>query len=121
MPEAAPRVLVVEDHPALGRFIAAVLLGAGMSVVGPLGEHAAALAAAEQAPLDLALVDRMLQGRDAFSIVDAATARGIPCLLVSGYPRSGLPERFRGLPFLEKPFTKETLLDAARAAIVKPA
>jgi CheY-like chemotaxis protein len=116
MPEAALRILVVEDHPALGRFIAAVLGGAGWTVVGPIGDHAAALEAARRLSFDLVLIDRMLQGEDALGIAGAVAERGIPCLLMSGYPRSGLPERFRDQPFLEKPFTKEALLDAVCAA-----
>jgi CheY-like chemotaxis protein len=116
LPDAALRILIVEDHPALGRFIAAVLEGAGWSVVGPMGDYAAAVEAAQQLSFDLALIDRVLQGDDAFAIAAAVRRRGIPCLLMSGYPRSGLPEQVRDLPFLEKPFSKDALLEAVRAA-----
>ena len=117
MAASSLRILVVEDHVPLGRFITAALAGAGWAVVGPVTGHVAALDAARHQPLDLALMDRMLGGEDTLAIADALAERGIPCLLMSGYPRSTLPARFQDSPFLEKPFTMDTLLDAVRAVI----
>jgi DNA-binding response OmpR family regulator len=114
---ATLRILVIEDHTALGRFITAALETAGWSVVGPIGDHAAALEAARSHPIDLALMDRMLQGTETLTIADVLSERAIPFLLMSGHPRSTLPERFRDGPFLEKPFTMDRLLDAVRVAV----
>ena len=111
------RILVIEDHHPLGRFITGALETAGWAVVGPIAEHAEALDAARRLPIDLALMDRMLQGEDALAIADVLAERAIPCLLMSGYPRSTLPERFRDGPFLEKPFNMETLREAVRAVV----
>jgi len=117
MAASSLRILVIEDHPPLGRFITAALAGAGWVVVGPVTDHASALDAARHQPLDLALMDRMLRGEETLAIGDALAERGIPCLLMSGYPRSTLPERFQNSPFLEKPFTMDMLLDAVRAVV----
>ena len=114
MAEAVLRILVVEDHGPLRHFLSAALTNAGWTVCGPSGSIAAALDAARRWPLDLAVVDRSVAGEDTFAVVDALAERGIPCLLVSGYSRSLLPERFRNLPFLEKPFTMQALLSAVR-------
>ena len=114
---ATLRILVVEDHRPLGRFITAALATAGCAVVGPVTDRASALDAARHLPLDLAVMDRMLGGEETLAIADALAERDIPFLLMSGYPRSTLPERFRGSPFLEKPFTMNTLLDAVRAVV----
>lgn len=102
MPDTALRVLVIEDSAALGRFVAAALVNAGWVVLGPFADHGSALAAARHLPLDLALIDRMLRGEEVFAIAAVLAERGIPCLLMSGYSRSTLPERFRDLPFLER-------------------
>jgi DNA-binding response OmpR family regulator len=118
-PVRAWRILVAEDHPALGRFITAVLAAAGWTVVGPLGDCTAALAAVQQESYDLAMIDRTLRGEDALPIARAAHERGLPCLLVTGYPRASLPERFRDYPFLEKPFAKEALVEAVRYALLR--
>lgn len=109
------RILVVEDHAALGRFIGAALATAGWTVVGPMRDHGSALDAARRETFDLALLDLALRGEDTFAIAGYLAERGIACLLMSGQPRSALPERFRELPFLEKPFTTGVLLAAVRA------
>jgi DNA-binding response OmpR family regulator len=120
MAEAGLRILVVEDHHPLGRFIDEALTSAGWMVSGPLREPAAALHAAQKLPLDLAVVDRRLAGAETFAVVAALAARGIPCLLMSGYARATLPEDLRDLPFLEKPFTMQALLAAVRDLAGQP-
>ena len=111
------RILVVEDHHALGRLIAATLADAGWVTVGPVSDHASALDAVRREPLAMALLDRMLHGRETFAIADAAAERGIACLLISGYPSSSLPPRLRDVPFLEKPFSTADLVAAVRTAL----
>jgi DNA-binding response OmpR family regulator len=113
--EIDSRILVVEDHAALGRFIAAVLTGAGWQVIGPIDNHASALDAVRRRHFALAVLDWMLRGEEAIAVVDALLARGIGCLLISGYAHSILPERFRSLPFLQKPFSRERLLETVSA------
>ena len=117
MAVAALRILVIEDHPPLGRFIAAAVASVGWAVVGPVTDHASAMDAARRLALDLALIDRMVGGEETAAITDVLAERGIPCLLMSGYPRSTLHKRFRDFPFLEKPFPMDALLGAARAAV----
>ena len=120
MAAAGLRILVIEDHPALGRFVAAALAGAGWAVLGPLGDHASAMEAARHEPVDVAVTDRLVQGNETFAIADALAERGVRCVIMSGYPRSTLPERFQDLPFLEKPFTMDALIEAVRAAAIGP-
>jgi DNA-binding response OmpR family regulator len=109
------RVMIIEDHGALGRFIAATLSSAGWSVIGQVCDHAAAMEAARHRQFELAIIDRMLQGEDSFGIAEAIIEREIGVLLISGYPRSSLPERFHNLPYLEKPFAVGDLLAAVEA------
>ena len=111
MAETDSRILVVEDHAALGRFITAVLTGAGWQVIGPIDNHASALDAVQWRQFALAVLDWTLRGEEAIAVVDALVARDIRCLLISGHAPSILPKRFRDLPFLRKPFTRESLLE----------
>jgi DNA-binding response OmpR family regulator len=113
--ETASRILVVEDHAAMGRFIAVVLTGAGWQVIGPIDNHASAIDAVRRRQFALAVMDWMLRGEEAVAVVDAIIARDIGCLLISGYAHSIMPERFRSLPFLQKPFTREALLETVSA------
>ncbi|MGE5268758.1 MAG: response regulator [Thiohalocapsa sp.] len=117
MAERVLRILLVEDHGPLGRLIATALRHAGWIVSGPLADPAEAVAAAQQLPLDAAVLDRRLGGEETFGIAEALAQRRIPCILISGYPRSTLPVRFQALPFLEKPFAIEALLAAVRSAL----
>lgn len=112
-------ILVIEDHAALARFIAAALASAGLDVLGPVTDYAAALQAAASWAMDLALIDCHLAGQDSAPIADTVLGRGIPCVLISGYPRSRLPERQKTLPFVEKPFTVEILVAAVRSTLAQ--
>ena len=118
MAAAGLRILVIEDHPALGRFVAAALEGAGWVVLGPMSDHASAMEAAQRLPVDVAVMDRLVHGKETFAIADALRERGVRCVIMSGYPHSTLPERFRDLPFLEKPFAMDVLVEAVRAAAI---
>jgi DNA-binding response OmpR family regulator len=116
--DAAFRILVIEDHAALGRFIAASLASAGWAVVGPFSDPVSAMQAVNGRQFDFAVLDRMLRGEEAFAVAEALLASGVPFLLISGYERSTLPPHLHGVPFLMKPFTISALLAAIRAASV---
>ena len=120
MAETASRILVVEDHAALGRYIAAVLVADGWQVIGPIDNHASAIHAVRRRSFAVAVLDWMLRGEEAVAVLDALIARGIGCVLVSGYAQSILPERFRDLPFLRKPFARESLIETVNAAAGRP-
>jgi CheY-like chemotaxis protein len=90
-------------------------------VVGPITDHASAIEAVRHQNFDLALLDRMLRGQETLAVADALAACRVPCVLMSDYPRSTLPERFRDWPFLEKPFSAEALVGAARGALERGA
>ena len=112
---AALRVLVIEDHVALSRFIAAALTFGGLTVTGSVGDQALALVAIRQDSFDIAVLDWTLRGEEAVAIIDALHGRGIPFLLISGHALSHLPQHLREVPFLQKPFTASTLLEAIAA------
>ena len=59
-----------------------------------------------------ALLDAHLAGEPVGRIADALTARGIPFAFVSGYGPEQLPQAYRGVPLVRKPFTGRDLLAA---------
>lgn len=63
-PEAT-RIVIVEDHPAIGEGLAALLNGDGVSVVGTAATAEAAETVIREQRPDVVLCDVMLGGRDA--------------------------------------------------------
>ena len=109
---AATRILVVEDEFLIALDITGVLEQAGLAVIGPAGTVGDALQAIEQEVVHGALLDAHLAGEPVGRIADALTARGIPFAFVSGYGREQLPQAYRGVPLVRKPFTGRDLLAA---------
>ena len=108
-PEAAPRILVVEDEMLIAALIEEILTSLGHVVVGPVGRLDAALRLANDAVLDAAILDVTVRGGQTFPVAERLTSRGIPFLIASGYGTWALPEPFRHLPRLTKPFRRQEL------------
>ena len=88
----------------------------GHTVAGEAGEINEAMALAEQAEFDVALLDVNLNGRPITPVVEILVARGVPFVFASGYGKRGVPEAYRGSPTLQKPFQVEALAEAIEAA-----
>jgi PAS domain S-box-containing protein len=104
------RILVVEDEPLVAMDLEAELGAMGMEVVGPASTVAAAEQLIERGTFDLALLDANLHGHSTDAIAAALARAGIPFAFATGYGPEALPEAFRQVPILAKPF------DASRLA-----
>jgi CheY-like chemotaxis protein len=105
------RFLVVEDDVALD--LSAGLQEAGAEVTASTGSPSKALDIIESQPLDAALLDGNLDGRPVDDIAAALTRRRVPFAFVTGYGRESLPQAFRAVSLLAKPFSQPQLLDVA--------
>jgi DNA-binding response OmpR family regulator len=97
------RILIVEDEYYLADDLARALASCGAVVVGPVGSLAEAQALADE-NIDCAILDMNLRGDMAYPIADRLDEAGIPYLIATGYNSASLPDRFKGLPRVEKPF-----------------
>ena len=104
------RVLVVEDEFLLACSLEDDLHAAGHAVVGPFSTLARGLEAAARNQFDFAILDVNLNGEMVFPLADHLLARRIPLLFLSGYGAAHLPERFRTLPRMAKPYEAKSLL-----------
>lgn len=120
-PITGRRVLVVEDEYFIAEDVAAALRRAGAVVIGPVASEAAATAAilASTADVDCAVLDINLQGSLVFSLADTLAERNIPFLFATGYSEESVPQRFAGVPRLEKPFDVNALVKAL-PSLTKP-
>lgn len=104
------RVLVVEDVFSMALVMENTLTALGCQVVGPVARLDDALALALAEPLDGALLDVNLNGEAIYPVVDELQARGVPLIFVTGYSAGALPETYRRLPRVAKPFDMRVLV-----------
>jgi len=109
---AGRRILVVEDSPVVGPFTADVLTDLGCDVVGPAPNMAAARELIETEDVDGALMDVHIRGERVFPLCELLEERGVPFVLTSGYADWTMPEKWRGRPRLQKPYTIDDVADA---------
>ena len=115
---AGRRVLIVEDESLVAMLLETILEDMGCVPVGPAATVDEGLAlVADPAPIDAALLDVNVAGRQVFPIAEALKARGVPFVFSTGYGEGGLPDEWRGQPTLQKPFTEAAVRDALMTAM----
>jgi CheY-like chemotaxis protein len=98
------RVLIVEDEYIIAADMAQSLEDLGVSVMGPAGSVADALALiARSAAIDTAVLDVNLGAEKVYLVADALQARGVPVVFVTGYDDWIIPEEYACSPRLRKP------------------
>jgi DNA-binding response OmpR family regulator len=103
------RVFVVEDEPMIRIMVTDMLGELGHTIAAEAGHLDQALELAQSAELDLAILDVNLKGRLITPVAELIRVRKLPIIFATGYGAEGLPEQFRDLPALQKPFQLETL------------
>ena len=116
---ARARILVVEDEPRLAEILRLYLEREGHAVT-VVGDGRAAIAAVDDGPVDLVVLDLMLPGVSGEAVLGAIRERGDTPVLIASAKRSDL-ERISGLrmgadDYLAKPFNPHEL--TARVAAV---
>ncbi len=111
------RILIVEDEPMLAFVLEELLIDAGFEIAGVATKLPAALAIIESGVCDAAILDANLGGVSAGPAAAALAARGLPCLIVSGYSPDQLSGDFTGALCLQKPCRPERLLQALRSIL----
>jgi CheY-like chemotaxis protein len=124
-PQAEPvvpsRVFLVEDSGLVAMQLQIMLEEAGCEVVGPASRVAPALRLAVSEKIDAAVLDVDLDGTPSWDVADALMARGIPFVLATGYSSDdALPDRFRAVPKLLKPFSMQGFEAALRNLLKAP-
>lgn len=105
-------ILVVEDNYVQAEEIRLCLADAGAAVLGPTGliEEAVELIALNS--IDVAVVDINLGDGPMFEVASHLLQANLPFVFVTGYDCRTLPEEFRHVQCLQKPFSEVYLLQA---------
>ncbi|QYC11202.1 response regulator [Brevundimonas nasdae] len=112
------RVLVVEDESLVAMLLETILEDMGCTPVGPASniDDGEAMAR-DTVDLDAALLDVNVAGRQVFPVAAALKERGVPFVFSTGYGEGGLPDEWRGVTTIQKPFTEAAVRDALMKAI----
>ena len=115
---ARPKVLIVEDEPAIRMITRTVLSGAGYEVTEAESGVAALAAVGAAGPFALILLDLGLPGGDGATLLPELRKRSPASrvLVVSGLTQDDVGD-IGSDGFLGKPFTKAKLLDAVGKAL----
>ena len=119
-PDRRPRVLVVEDDPSTARTLALYLRDAGFEV-GVRHDGSTAVAAAEERPPDLVVLDLMLPGLDGREVCRRLRAHSeVAVIMLTA--RTSEAERIAGLElgaddYVSKPFSPRELVARVRAVL----
>ncbi len=105
------RILIVEDETLISMLFEDILSDFGCDVVGPALNIRQATALANEAGIDVAVLDVNVGGEPIYPVAEILEGRGVPIIFSSGYGSSGLPERWSGHLTLPKPFTSEQVQD----------
>ncbi|MCC7268099.1 MAG: response regulator [Caulobacteraceae bacterium] len=114
------RVLVVEDEMMVSMLIEDMLGDLGCQVVGPAARLDEAMALAQSAEIDCAVLDVNLGGQPIFPLADLLREKGRPFAFATGYGDSALRDVDQGALVLQKPFRESDLqriIGLLRAAV----
>jgi CheY-like chemotaxis protein len=108
-------VLIVEDQYLIADDMRALVERLGGTVLGPVSQVSAAMAALAAESPSLALLDVNLDGEEVYEVAEALRASGIPFVFTTGYDPWTIDSRFSEAPHLEKPIGLPALTGTLRA------
>lgn len=116
-PERTRRVLAVDDEPAVTLLISRVLQQMGFEV-RTAGTPEEALAAIDETPPDLLILDKNLPRMNGLALLKSARMRlpNLPVIIITAAPEPFAPNHDRIDGYLAKPFRS---LDALRTAVTE--
>ena len=100
------RLLVVEDQFFVAMEVNDLISSLGAEVIGPYALLNQALDAVQRQAVDGGVLDVKLDSEKSYPIADILMDSGRPILLVTGGDTEGMPEKYRVLPCLLKPFDR---------------
>ena len=106
------RILVVEDEFLLADDLSRALRDAGAEVIGPAPSVQKAQRLLESAgPFDAAVLDVNLRDVLRYSIARTLQAQATAFLFTTGYDQGLIPDQFKTVPWVQKPYGPRDLLD----------
>jgi len=111
------RVLVVEDSYFQAEDLRSAFHDAGYSNVSCCGAEIGAIAALDDNPPALVILDVDLGAGATFELAETLQRRGVPFLFFTAYDKSALPRRWREVDHFLKPVSSREVVKAAQALL----
>jgi PAS domain S-box-containing protein len=115
---AGTHVLLVEDESLLALELEQLFDSQVCHVIGPFADLTHAMQAAGQETIDIAILDINLNGEMVYPLAEELQRRRIPFLFLTGYDATNLPEQFRNILRISKPFDHADLMKQVQTMIV---
>lgn len=113
-------ILIVENDSAIGLDLRAALFAAGATPVGPANSVESAFALIADHAIDAAILDiRLHKDELVFPVADTLQALRVPYVFASGRSTALMPLRHGDLPFFDKPFRSEQLVEALAESLAQ--
>jgi DNA-binding response OmpR family regulator len=109
----------VEDETIIALELDDFFKSVGFNVVGPFGNLTQATQALAAEAIDFAILDTNLNGEMVYPLAEELLRHGIPFLFLTGYDASDLPDRFRTIPRVSKPFDQSHLMEQIRVLVIR--
>jgi two-component system, cell cycle sensor histidine kinase and response regulator CckA len=126
--ESHESILLVDDEPQVVTLVREMLLREGYQVLGAGdGEEALLIAANETQRIDLLLTDIVMPQLNGRELADRLKRLrpGVRVLYMSGFMKDAILKYYgisiTGIPFVQKPFTREMLARKVRDVLDAPA
>jgi DNA-binding NtrC family response regulator len=114
------RILIAEDEAMIALDLENFLQDLGCEIIGPVANVEDVIQQFEAHHPDGALLDINLRGKQVFAVLPQLIEQGLPVIITSGYDDVTLiPQDFRALPRISKPFNQATLRELCVTVFAK--
>ena len=111
-------VFVVEDEALVALNLEDMLAELGCTVVGPVMRLDRAEKMLDEGIVaDVAILDVNVAGQMIFPFAKRLAQKGMPIVFATGYGSAGLPDDFRHMTVLQKPYTMDDVATGLRSAV----
>lgn len=97
----------MEDEVLIAEMVKSMLADLGCQCLGPITDLELALAAARDDSFDAAILNLVIEGKNAYAVAEIVAERGLPFTFASGVPRGSIDLKWRDRPYLAKPYVME--------------
>lgn len=111
------RIVIVEDESLVSMLLEDMLGDLGCIVAAAASEIGEAKAKLSSTVYDAVILDVNLNGARTFGIAQTLAQSRTPFVFSTGYGADGIPEPFRGVPIMSKPFSRHEVERALAAAL----